>query len=287
VIHKGERQVLAERYQPEAQLGQVHRKRVLVDAVQAALGDQAAGVEVFVDAGILGGLVFIAVVPGLHQPPRQETAHRDQERTRTHGRIAHLQRQDLFCRGLVVASLQPRPERLRHDRFGERPGRVMATAAASLGRGLQDQRARRQAVGGVGREAVAQRQAQLRQGGRLLEALLGLGRQLQRHAGLLIEPLLALAGGHLQQLLGIYHHGDRDLLPGRPVGDAHAGAAGPLHREAHDPLVHRADLLHIERAVIQSLGHLALIRQPQQPGEHLLHHLVADGWQVGEDVALV
>ena len=139
----------------------------------------------------------------------------------------------------------------------------------------------------MGREAGAQGQAQLRQGGRLLEALLGLRRQLQRHAGLLIEPFLAFGGGLGQQLLGVHHHGDRDLLARRAVGDPHAGTAGLLHHEAHDSLVDRADLLHIERAVVEPLGHLVVVREPQQPGEHLLHHVVADRWQVGEHVALV
>ena len=45
VIHKGEWRVLAQAHQPEAEAGQVHRERVLVDSIQAALGDQAAGVD--------------------------------------------------------------------------------------------------------------------------------------------------------------------------------------------------------------------------------------------------
>ena len=45
MIHKGEGRVLAEAHQPQAQPRQVHREGVLVDPVEAALGDQAAGVD--------------------------------------------------------------------------------------------------------------------------------------------------------------------------------------------------------------------------------------------------
>ena len=45
VVEEGEGVVPGQRRQPERQLGQVHGHRVLVHAVEAALGDQAAGVE--------------------------------------------------------------------------------------------------------------------------------------------------------------------------------------------------------------------------------------------------
>jgi hypothetical protein len=45
VIHEGERRVLAEAHQPEAQPGQVHRKRVLVHPIQTALGNQPARIQ--------------------------------------------------------------------------------------------------------------------------------------------------------------------------------------------------------------------------------------------------
>ena len=43
--------VLGQRGQPERQLGQIHGHRVLVHAVEAALGDQPAGVEDLVLVG--------------------------------------------------------------------------------------------------------------------------------------------------------------------------------------------------------------------------------------------
>ncbi len=48
VVEEGEGMVLRQRRQPQRQLAEVHRHRVLVHAVQAALGDQAASVQQFV-----------------------------------------------------------------------------------------------------------------------------------------------------------------------------------------------------------------------------------------------
>ena len=66
MIEEREGVVLRQRGQPERQLGQIHGHRVLVHPVEAALGDEAAGVE---DLVLVGRDARHAVVgvPGLDQ----------------------------------------------------------------------------------------------------------------------------------------------------------------------------------------------------------------------------
>jgi hypothetical protein len=83
VIHEGERRVLAKAHQPEAEAGQIHSKRVLVDPVEAALGDQPTGVDQWLFAvGVAPRLQRIRQTfagPGLLQQFGQEAAALHQE----------------------------------------------------------------------------------------------------------------------------------------------------------------------------------------------------------------
>jgi hypothetical protein len=61
VVEEREGVVLRERDEPEGQLGEVDGEGIFIDAVEAAFGDDAAGVEVgvFVGGNLRGGVVDV------------------------------------------------------------------------------------------------------------------------------------------------------------------------------------------------------------------------------------
>ena len=126
--------VLRQGGEPERELGQVHRQRVLVHAVEAALGHHAAGVEYLV---LVGGMARHAVVgvPGPHQQLGQEAANLDEERPGAHGRVAISARGS--ARGGARAEATRRLERRRDDGLGEGARRVVRARPPALGARLE------------------------------------------------------------------------------------------------------------------------------------------------------
>ena len=98
VVDEGEREVLRQRDEPERELGEVHRHRVAVHAVQAAPRDQPPCVYKFVLAGRHVGRVAVRA-PRLDEGGGKLAAHLHQEGSRAHCRIAHLQIQYLLGGG--------------------------------------------------------------------------------------------------------------------------------------------------------------------------------------------
>ncbi len=89
--------------------------------------------------------------------------------------------------------------------------------------------------------------------------------------GLLLQPGLALGPGQRQQFGQIDRRGERLLATLAAALDADAGAGDAGHRKLHHALVHRADLAHIEGAVVD-----ALPLHDQQVAEYRQHHRIAD-----------
>ena len=141
VVEEGELVVAGERGEPEREPGEVHRHRVSVDAVKAALGHQPAGQQLLVLVGRDRRAPVWVARPGAGEPLGELAAGLDQEGARAHGRIAHLELEDLLRCGALAQALEGGAKGVAHDRLGERAGRVVrAGAAALLGR-LQDRRA--------------------------------------------------------------------------------------------------------------------------------------------------
>ena len=144
VVEEGERVVLRQRHQPERQLGEVHRHRVPVHAVEAALGDEPAREDHLVlvrrDLGPLA-----VGVPGLDEasPSWRQASTRNAPEP-----IAGSQTlRSRICSGrggrssCAAQPLQDRLERRADDRLGQRPRRVVRARAAALLARLQDHRA--------------------------------------------------------------------------------------------------------------------------------------------------
>ena len=150
VVHEGERVVLRQRHEPERDLGEVHRHRVPVHAVEAALRDQPAREDHLVLVGRDRGHLAVGV-PGLDQRVAELAAGLDQERPRAHRRVADLEVEDLRGPGRpAVGAAQAREDRLErraHDRLGERARRVVRARAAPLLARLEHHRALRHEVG--------------------------------------------------------------------------------------------------------------------------------------------
>ena len=146
----------------------------------------------------------------------------------------------------------------------------MAAAAAPFLGGLEHQ-----AAGGLGpieQLAVDARGQGLQQLGLAGGGLQGNGR-LRRQGGarFLLQPGLALRSRQGQQGIEIHRRGELLLGSLGLALQADAAAGDAAHRIAHDPLVHRADLLHIERPVAD-----ALAVHDQQVAQHRQHRAVAD-----------
>ena len=242
MVHERKRVVPGQRDEPQRQLGQVHRERVLVHAVQAPLRHRPHGVQQRDHVRRQRGHAAVRL-PGRHQALGELPARLDQERARPHRRVADLQRQDPLRPGPRPQVLQHRPQRRLHDGLGQLPGRVVRARAAALLRRLQVQAALRDRARRVRRQPGADG------GDRVLHVA---GRPERRRrlagqvaAGLVLETLAPLAPLARQQ--GVEVHDDV-LGPHRD-----APAPGAADREAHHRLVDRADLLDVQRPVGQPL----------------------------------
>ena len=153
VVEEAEGPPFGQRRQPERQLGELDRQRVLVDAIKAALGDEAAGED-----GALLGIVRqrlepaaprvsddrpslsirlpLASVerPGFDQPIGEPAASLNQECAGSHGRVADFQvEQFLGALQLPVlgrlslgrAAVGDRRQRLGDDLLGQALRRVV------------------------------------------------------------------------------------------------------------------------------------------------------------------
>ena len=248
VIEEGELVVARERREPQRQLGEIGGERVLVDAIEAALRDQATGVQFLVLVRRNDWLLVRMARPCLDQPRRDRAAGLDQERARAHGRIADLEIENLLRRRVRPEPLERRLERIAHDRLGETAWRVMAAGPPALVGRLQQRRARSYLVFLRRAALVDDRIERNRQvGGRLrrLHGLADIRREL-RAVGFLLEKLdavLALGGG---EFFEIDEHRGAIVLAGL---DGERAPHGALDREAHDGLVDRPDLFDVERTV--------------------------------------
>ena len=94
MIDERERLVLRERREPERELAEAHRERILVDSVKAPLRDEAPRMRD--DVGLLSRDLrdLAAPRPRGHDLRAEKAACGDEERTRSHGRIADLEAQD-------------------------------------------------------------------------------------------------------------------------------------------------------------------------------------------------
>src|SRR4051794_39632983 len=109
MVEERKRMVLRQSRQPERELGEVNGHRVPVDPVEAALGNNAAGVEELV---LVVRNLWDAVlcVPGSDQGLGQLAAGFDEEGTGAHRRVADLEVEDLLGPGTRPKLLEDRPE---------------------------------------------------------------------------------------------------------------------------------------------------------------------------------
>lgn len=268
MVEEGELVIARQRRKPKREPGEVGRHGVAVHAVEAALGDEAAGVQFLVLVGRERRALVRVEAPRLNEPRRELPARLHQEGARPHSRIAHLERQHRLGHGLRADSLEGGRQCMRHDGRGEVARGVMAARAAALVRGLQQRRARGPDLT-AGRAAlvhhVEEGGAQLVRGARRGDSLLDFRRELAA-LGVFLEPLEALLARHGGECREIYEHGRAVPLARL---DRERGSGGGLGGEAHDRLVHRPDLLHVECAVGQ-----ALAAEREHPVEHAQHAAV-------------
>ena len=106
MIEKGELVIARERRKPEREFCKLDRARVLVDAVEAALRDEAARVQRLVL--VLGDLRprLGPARPGAHQPVAERAAGLDQERARAHRGIADFEREHVLGLGVRADALE-------------------------------------------------------------------------------------------------------------------------------------------------------------------------------------
>lgn len=102
--------------EPEREAGEVDRHRVAVDAVEAALGDKAAGVQLLVLVGRQGRASVGVDAPGLDEPRAELAAGLDEEGAGAHGRVADFEREDGVGRGGGTDAGESGLERMADDR---------------------------------------------------------------------------------------------------------------------------------------------------------------------------
>ncbi len=260
VVEEGEGVVAGQRGEPERELGEIDGHPVLIDAVEAALGDEAAGEQ---EGRLVAGEPGPAAVgfPGRDEQSGEPPHGLDEEGARAHGGVADLQREDGVGGGVRSEPAEDGFEGLGDDRLGERAGGVVGAGAAALGAGLEDERAGRDGRGGEpGVDEPAEGGDEVGLGLRVADGRGGGAGELA--VGGVLEPLRPLRRRGGQQ--GVEADRDRGsvALLG-PDGDGTAG--GGLDAEAHDRLVHGADLLDLERAVAESL--LVEVQEVAEDGE--------------------
>ena len=292
VVQEGERMVLRQGREPQRQLGEVHGHGVAIHAVEAALGDQAAGEDHLVLVGRdLGHGVVRA--PRLDQRIGELTAGFDQEGAGAHRRVADLEVEDPFGPGRFVASAAQsaqdwsqgrahhrlrrftadrsggrfrlhrlhRLQRRPHDGLGQLAGRVVRAGAPPLLARLQHHgpgghQIRRRVPVDDGIEGGVQRLHTPRLPHGLLHPV---G---EPAVGAVLDPLRAPGRRFTQQRFDVHGGGGAVLLRG-PDGDG-----APRRRfeaKAHHGFVDGADVLHVQRAVGDTLA---------VQDDELLKHLV-------------
>ena len=270
MVHEGQRMVSRQRAQPQRDLGEVHRHRVPVDSVQALPGDEAAGMDHLVLVG--RNVRHLAVgAPRVDERVGKLAAGLDQEGPGAHGRVADLDVEDPR-RGRRPAVLAAEPfedggQGMAHDGLGQLAGGVVGARSAALLVRLQHQGAGRNEVrGGVLVQHAVERRVQVfhRPGG--AESLRDGVRQVPVRARL--QPLRSAARPLRQQRVEIDRARSAELLRGL---DGDGSARRDLHPKAHDGLVHRADLLHVEGAVGD-----AFAVEDEQLLQHPVHGAVGD-----------
>jgi hypothetical protein len=251
VVEEGEGFVFAEGEQPEGELGQLDGGGVLVDAVEAAFGDEALGVVVGPAVGLEDALELAGAGPGGDDLGGEGAAGGDEEGAGAHRGIADLEAEELVGRAALAQAREERLEGARDDLLGEGARGVVAGGTSALLPRLEDEAARgarrvgaayAERGGELGREGLVGRGA--RRGGaeegvhpRDLSA---------REIALVFEVAIAFG-------LGAGAEGG-DL-------DPHAGLADPDGRArdaedvvAHEGLVDAADLFDVEGAVGEALA---------------------------------
>ena len=146
MIDERERQGLAQSHQPERELGELHGRRVLIDAIQTLLRDEPARVEVCISVRFDDLRKLALSSPRGDDLARELPTRGHQERTRAHRGIADLQLQDLFGRALVAEASQQRLQRPLDDLLGQRARRVVTARAAPLFSRLEHEPAHWRAV---------------------------------------------------------------------------------------------------------------------------------------------
>ena len=147
MIEESELVVARERREPKRQLREIDGERILVDAVEAPLRHEPAGVKLLV----LVRRDRWPRSPASAPKPRQAVRRiARQASTRNAPEpiagIADLQIEHLFRPRVRPEPLEGRLQRVSHDRLGEAARRVVAAGAAALVGRLQDRRCRRQPI---------------------------------------------------------------------------------------------------------------------------------------------
>ena len=141
VVEERERMLTRQRHEPQRQLRQIDGDRVLIHAVQAALGHQPAGEDDLVLVGRDGGHAAVDL-PRLDEP---SASWRHASTRNAPEPIAGSQTlRSRICSGAAgrrrPKPLEDRRERRAHDRLGERARRVVGARAPALLARLQDHR---------------------------------------------------------------------------------------------------------------------------------------------------
>ena len=192
VIEEGEGVILREGGEPEGELGEVGRHRVAIDAVEAALGDEAAGVEQLVFIGRDDGLAAV-VQPRGDEGIAELAAGLDEEGAGADGGVADFEVEDLLGRGVFAEPGEDRLEGLADDGRGEGARGVVRAGAAAFVGGLEDERAGRDFVGrGFAGDLALERGEEVVVRGRFLQRGDGFASELV--VGEFLELLGAFAG---------------------------------------------------------------------------------------------
>lgn len=119
VIDERERERLAQSDEPERQLRELHRRRVLVHAVEALLRDEPAGVQVRVAVLFDHAREHALPRPRRHDLARELAARGHEKRSGAHRRIADLELEDLLRRALRPEACEQRFEGALHHFLGQ------------------------------------------------------------------------------------------------------------------------------------------------------------------------
>jgi len=254
VGEEGEGLVFGEGGQPEGELGEIGGHRVAVDAVEATLGDEAAGVEGLV----LAKKLRLSTMGG----PRSDeflaelAAGFDEEGTGADSGVADFEVEDLFGKRLLTEVGEDRFESLANDGLGKLSRGIVGARLATGFGGLEEECAFRDDLGGgvasdeggTGGGALEDSENLLvRRGGlQLLELACG-----ELAVGLLLDPRGYLGGLDGEEFVEFEERRRALHLSGL---DRYGRASGDLELEPHHGLVNGADLLDVECPIGKALA---------------------------------